>query len=113
MSGRAQILYAASSEMEALMLGSMGMSSVNWLTSPELALACRTGFAPGDRAGIVEALGLKAGDEHINADVPWSMAGPRALIPRRGTTATMRGTRSAAPSNSRLGARRWEPCNLF
>lgn len=81
LSGRAQILYAASSEMEALMLGSMGMSSVNWLTSPELALACRTGFAPGDRAGIVEALGLKAGDEHINADVPWSMAGPSGADP--------------------------------
>ena len=33
------------------------MTSVSWLSVP-LALACRTGFAPGDRAGIVEALAL-------------------------------------------------------
>src|SRR3546814_20142311 len=54
----------------------MGMTTVLWLTSPELALACRTGFAPGDRAGIVEALSLREKDPSVNADVPWAMAGP-------------------------------------
>jgi hypothetical protein len=54
----------------------MGMTTVRWLTSPELALACRTGFAPGDRAGIVEALSLREKDPSVNADVPWAMAGP-------------------------------------
>ena len=42
--------------LEAQLRGPMGMTTVRWLTSPELALACRTGFAPGDRAGIVEAV---------------------------------------------------------
>src|SRR3546814_9140208 len=54
----------------------MGMTTVLWLTSPERALACRTGFAPGDRAGIGEALSLREKDPSVNADVPWSMAGP-------------------------------------
>ena len=56
--------------------GPMGMTSVRWLTCPELALACRTGFAPGDRAGIVEALAMREKDPGVNADVPWAMAGP-------------------------------------
>jgi hypothetical protein len=41
---------------EALLRGALGMTSVTWLTSPQLAAACRTGFAPGDRAGIIDAL---------------------------------------------------------
>lgn len=52
------------------------MTDVKWLTSPELAAACRTGFAPGDRAGIVEALAARENDEAVNADVPWALAGP-------------------------------------
>ena len=63
-------------EIEAQLRGPMGMTQVRWLTSPELALACRTGFAPGDRAGIVEALSLREKDPSVNADVPWAMAGP-------------------------------------
>ena len=73
------------------------MTSVAWLTSPELALACRTGFAPGDRAGIIDALagrdtdttadatatpqGNPAINAGINADVPWAMAGPSGADP--------------------------------
>ena len=63
-------------EIEAQLRGPLGMSSVRWLTSPELALACRTGFAPGDRAGIVEALSMREKDAGVAADVPWAMAGP-------------------------------------
>lgn len=57
--GRARELYLLMGEVEAQLRGPLAMTSVTWLTSPELALACRTGFAPGDRAGIVEALSLR------------------------------------------------------
>lgn len=53
--GRARVLYGLMGEVEAQLRGAMAMTEVNWLTSPDLALACRTGFAPGDRAGIVAA----------------------------------------------------------
>jgi len=49
---------------------------VSWLTSPELAVAVRTGFAPGDRAGIIDALASRDTNPTVNADVPWAMAGP-------------------------------------
>ena len=74
--GRCRELYLLMGEIEAQLRGPMGMTQVRWLTSPELALACRTGFAPGDRAGIVEALSLREKDPSVNADVPWAMAGP-------------------------------------
>ena len=35
-----------------------------------------TGFAPGDRAGIIEALAAREKNPGVNADVPWAMAGP-------------------------------------
>src|SRR3954453_6389890 len=74
--GRCRELYLLMGEIEAQLRGPMGMTTVNWLTSPELAVACRTGFAPGDRAGIVEALAMREKDPGVNADVPWAMAGP-------------------------------------
>lgn len=74
--GRCRELYLLMAEIEAQLRGPLGMTSVHWLTSPELALACRTGFAPGDRAGIVEALAMREKDARVNADVPWTMAGP-------------------------------------
>ena len=54
-------------EVEAQLRGGLGMTSVAWLTSPELALACRTGFAPGDRAGIIDALAARPRDPGVNA----------------------------------------------
>lgn len=74
--GRCRELYLLMAEIESHLRGPMGMISVCWLTSPELALACRTGFAPGDRAGIVEALALREKDPKVNADVPLALAGP-------------------------------------
>ena len=47
-------------EVEAQLRGGLAMTQVTWLTSPELAVACRTGFAPADRASIVEALAAQA-----------------------------------------------------
>jgi hypothetical protein len=79
--GRCRELYLLMGEIEAQLRGPMGMTSVSWLTSPELALACRTGFAPGDRAGIVEALAMRAKDPGVNADVPWAMSGPSGADP--------------------------------
>ena len=49
--GRARVLYSLMGEVEAQLRGGMSMTSVTWLTSPALALVCRTGFAPTDRAG--------------------------------------------------------------
>jgi len=74
--GRCRELHLLMAEIEAQLRGPMRMTSVRWLTSPELALACRTGFAPGDRAGIVEALAMREKYPTVNADVPLAMAGP-------------------------------------
>ncbi len=63
-------------EVEAQLKAGMGMDAVSWLTSPELAIACRTGFAPGDRASIVDALAAAGRGEGVNAEVPWALAGP-------------------------------------
>jgi hypothetical protein len=81
MEGRARVIYGVLGEIEAQLRGGLGMTSVKWLTSPELALASRTGFAPGDRAGIIDALGARQSDAGVNADVPWAMAGPSGADP--------------------------------
>jgi hypothetical protein len=74
--GRARVLYGLMAEVEAQLRGGLAMTQVTWLTSPELAVACRTGFAPADRAQIVEALAGQAAEPDVNAEVPWAMAGP-------------------------------------
>lgn len=74
--GRAQVLYSQMAEIETQLKAGMGCTSVAWLTSPELAIAVRTGFAPGDRVGIIDAINARFGDAQVNADVPWALAGP-------------------------------------
>ena len=74
--GRAQVLHALMGEVSAQLKGALGCTAVSWLTSPELAAACRTGFAPGDRAGIIDALTASCRGVDVNADVPWALAGP-------------------------------------
>jgi hypothetical protein len=74
--GRARVLYALMAEVEAQVRGGLGATGVSWLSSPELALACRTGFAPGDRAGIIDALLDAASGPGVATEVPWAMAGP-------------------------------------
>ncbi len=54
---RARELASVMGEVEAHLRGGLGMTSVTWLTSPELAVACRTGFAPGDAAALTAAAG--------------------------------------------------------
>jgi len=74
--GRGRALYLLMSEVEAHLRGSVEMTEVCWLTSPELAAAVRTGFAPGDADSITAAVLAHDKDAGVNADVPWAMAGP-------------------------------------
>ena len=74
--GRARVLFSLMGEVEAQLRGGLAATDVTWLTSPQLALAVRTGFAPGDRAGIIDALNDREHDPQVNADVPWAQAGP-------------------------------------
>lgn len=77
--GRARILHALMGQLEARLLGSVGATSVDWLDTPALATAIRTGFAPGDRAGLVTAQLAATG-----AGLPLAAAGPTATpVPDR------------------------------
>lgn len=73
---RARVLLQLMGEVEAHLRSGFGASSVAWLTSPELALAVRTGFASTERAGIIEAQSAAAGDPAVNPSMPWAQAGP-------------------------------------
>jgi hypothetical protein len=73
---RARAMSMLMAEVEGHLRTGMRINAVNWLTSPQLAATVRTGFAPGDRAGIIEALAARDADPAVNADVPWSQAGP-------------------------------------
>ncbi|OLT43909.1 hypothetical protein BJF86_13190 [Serinicoccus sp. CNJ-927] len=79
--GRARVIQSAAAEMEAQLTGGLGATRATWLTSPQLAAVTRTGFAPGDRASIVEAVLAHDKDAGVNADVPWAMAGPSGADP--------------------------------
>ena len=78
LAGRAGVLYGVVAEIEAQLLGGMAMTSLTWLTSPQLAVATRTGFAPAERAGIIDAAAAHATDPGVETGVPWVMAGPSA-----------------------------------
>jgi hypothetical protein len=73
---RARAMLMLAGEVETHLRAGMRISEVEWLTSPKLAVAVRTGFAPGDRAGIIAALAARDADPGVNADVPWAQAGP-------------------------------------
>ena len=96
--GRARVLHTVMAEIEAHLRGGLGMSEVTWLTSPALAAACRTGFAPTDRAAIIAALhdpapGPSTGPPRCDpaagsaeggdggGQVPWALAGPSGADP--------------------------------
>jgi hypothetical protein len=72
--GRARVLYGAMAEVEAHLRGLVGCSEVEWLDSPRLAAAIRTGFAPGERSAL---LGVLPGeDDRPAAALPMATAGP-------------------------------------
>jgi hypothetical protein len=74
--GRARVLYGVMGEIEARLVGPVGCTSVTWLDSPGLAAAIRTGFAPGDRAGLMAAELAASGDPRVAAALPMAAAGP-------------------------------------
>lgn len=80
--GRGKVLLAVMAEMEDKLQGAMGAASVRWLSSPELAVPTRTAFSPGDRGGIVDAQLAAHETPGVNAEVPWSNAGPLQADPR-------------------------------
>lgn len=71
--GRGRVLALLMAEVEAQLRGGMGFSEVAWLTSPELAVAVRTGFAPADRASNRHRpgrTGHRPSGERVRAVVP-------------------------------------------
>ncbi len=74
--GRARVLYGAISEVESRLRGAIGCTEVTWLDSPSLAVAIRTGFAPGDRATLVAAELAARDNADIATGVPMAAAGP-------------------------------------
>ncbi|WP_198954460.1 SCO6880 family protein [Kineosporia sp. R_H_3] len=73
--GRARVLHSVMAEVEARLVGQIGATGVSWLDSPSLAAAIRTGFAPGERAALVNAA-LGAGPR-----LPMTAAGPSSAPP--------------------------------
>ncbi|MBU4188893.1 MAG: PrgI family protein [Actinobacteria bacterium] len=74
--GRGRALALVMAEVEEHLRAGLRIREVEWLTSPQLAVAVRTGFAPGDRASIVDALAAHQQNPDVNAAVPWDLAGP-------------------------------------
>jgi len=74
--GRARVLYGVMGEVEARLRGSIGCTEVTWLDSPGLAIAIRTGFAPGDRAALVAAQLAARDNPAVATGVPMAAAGP-------------------------------------
>ncbi|TAM86066.1 MAG: hypothetical protein EPN43_10850 [Jatrophihabitans sp.] len=72
--GRARVLYGAMAEVEAHLLGPVGCGAVEWLDSPRLAAAIRTGFAPGERASLIGA--EPDGRDDAASALPIAAAGP-------------------------------------
>ena len=105
LTGRARVLYGLLGEVEAHLLGAVRCSSVDWLDSQALAAAVRTGFAPGDRAVLVQAAADAAAYPGTQTGVPWAVAGPGsglnagALVRARRVEVGVRG--GAAPRPGR------------
>ena len=74
--GRARVLHGVMAEVESRLLGGMGCDAVTWLDSAQLAAAVRTGFAPGDGAGLTAAGWAARGRPRVAAGLPMAAAGP-------------------------------------
>jgi hypothetical protein len=74
--GRARVLAGAMAEVESRLRAAMGCTEVTWLDTPALAVAIRTGFAPGERAGLIAADVAAAKDPGVATGVPLAAAGP-------------------------------------
>jgi hypothetical protein len=74
--GRARVLHGAMAEIGARLQAGMGCTEVTWLDSPALAVAIRTGFAPGERASLVAARAVAGQDPAAATGIPLAAAGP-------------------------------------
>jgi hypothetical protein len=74
--GRARVLHGAMAEVESRLRAAMGCTDVTWLDSPALAVAIRTGFAPGERAALIAAQVAGRKDPGVATGVPVAAAGP-------------------------------------
>lgn len=81
--GRARVLHGVMGQIEAALYGPVGATAVTWLDAPGLAAAIRTGFAPGERAGLVAAEIAGRGDPGVVA-LPMAAAGPTRTPPPGG-----------------------------
>ncbi len=74
--GRARVLHGAMAEVESQLRGPMGCTQVTWLDSPDLAVAIRTGFAPGERATLIAAQVAAGQNPSAATGIPLAAAGP-------------------------------------
>ena len=74
--GRARVLHGAMAEVESRLRAAMGCTEVTWLDSPALAVAIRTGFAPGERATLIAAQLGAARNPDVATGIPLAAAGP-------------------------------------
>lgn len=74
--GRGRVLHAVMAEVEAGLLGGVGATSVEWLDSPGLAEAIRTGYAPGDAALLATAAIHASERPAASNGLPLAAAGP-------------------------------------
>jgi len=74
--GRARVLHGAMAEVESRLRGPMGCTEVTWLDSPALAVAIRTGFAPGERAALIAADVAAQQSPGVATGIPMAAAGP-------------------------------------
>jgi len=79
--GRARVMHGVMADVEAHLAGPVGCDRVDWLDSPGLAEAIRTGFAPGDRAALTEARLRGRTEPGSSASLPMAAAGPGAAPP--------------------------------
>lgn len=77
LAGRGKVMMQVAEEVSGL-LTAMGVTRVQWLSSESLAVQVRTGFAPGDRASIVDLVA-----QGSTQPVRWSVAGPSGTDPAR------------------------------
>lgn len=74
--GRARVLHGAMAEVESRLRGPMGCTEVTWLDSPALAVAIRTGFAPGESAALIAAEVAAQQNPGVATGIPMAAAGP-------------------------------------
>jgi hypothetical protein len=97
--GIGRVLASLMNEIESTLTGSIGCTRVDWLDSAELSRAIRTGFAPAERAGLMDAALSSAYQLPIAAAGPmqapasparhyvhdaWSSISYTLMLPQRG-----------------------------